>query len=46
MTPAATVTEVRYVCSRCKQSVRVYLPATVRCSRCGRPMQAEANENR
>ncbi len=41
MSPAAT--EVRYVCSGCKQSVQVFIPATVRCSRCGCPMQAMAD---
>lgn len=28
-----------YVCKRCKQTVQLYIPAKVVCSRCGRPMQ-------
>ena len=40
MSKASQADKILYCCSRCKQRVRVYIPATVICSRCGRKMRA------
>lgn len=37
--------EVVYICSRCKQQVKVYVPAAVRCSRCAQPMRPQEKED-
>jgi len=37
---------VKYQCAKCEKSIRVFVKAKVRCSRCGRAMKAIKTETK